>query len=1254
MRTRGFGSTRSGRKRTSMLLAVLLIVASLGIAAPVGATGELGLSISGPGTVQVGTPVAYVISVADPGFEGPIRLTLSNLNARYVVGTDKTMSCEVWLVDGSAEVWLDFERPGQVDIIATDPVSLQSSSFDVQIDVGAPEWIQLFPYDAMAVQGIEQRFCARVVDRMDNVITGIPLTWNLYPEPGSAYATIDNGVFLAHGPGNWTIEVQADIGEEDPLVVTGYVYGLERVDLLVTPQFVDPAAPVPVTITALDYSTGIAAPVPEGTLINVGQWPVVHSFYADATGSVTFVPPPGEPGVMPVSVYLPGSKPVVDYIVMAPPGFGAVRVNLHLDFMVTTEMYGTLNIWTDPAYHVSRDVDHEWHNLVFVAPAGSGQVVLRTPPFAWHPMGFYGRPVQVIPGVITPVDVYQCETTAYVAVPTKDQMPMSKTLVTFEDPAFMSPFKRPHHPSWDYGIGPWEEPVFLSVDAGLPRPFRFGVSGYDQQATQYAFIRELVTGGGIPGAIGSLDLNPNGLPLVPLGVQVMHNDVGRKGEAYFGNGGLGLRVQSEEWGGTALVSPDHYWLLEASLTLTDEGQNEWMYQFGYMPGTVDFYAGELQQLVLDVSYDSIELHTNGSTFPAGSMMPYKLVIWGAEGQVLKGGGLHGWPGQMPLTVSLYEGTEPSGTPVLWTQPALEWLDPLMLPGMPGEYLLVATIDTGPYAGVLSASLPITVTGQHIPGPLAVVRAVPSTPSVAVGNEFSVDIMLDNVEGLYGFQVDMPFPVGIVSGIEIIPGDVLADGETVISQIDDVAGVVSLARTLIGAANTYTGSGRLLTVRFAALAPGVAHFDLMAPPQVEPFVKLAQDPEVSQDPILYATVPAYVNITSGVTGHIQVRRQGKQTPDYIPMVTAIDAGGGRFPLSVDAYTGMRDASYLVDGPYVIEAESQGYLRQLAAVEVISGVPQASLDMVLPFGDINQNDVIDLADLMMLAMNYGSYYYPQGDYNEDMIIDIYDLVALARNMGLVTPNLGPGSALVVVQDTTGAYVEGATVTLTPVATGAIVTESTDYYGMATFDAIPPGYYDLVVTAGGYVTSSRPIFVRSLRHVYDTVVVAPILLEGTMRIILTWGESPRDLDSHLIVPGGFQVYYANRGTLTAYPHAQLDYDHTNGFGPETVTIVPADSEGPSLLEGTYSYYVFNYTKYAQGQATEIPASGAAVQVYMPDGSTHSFTPPAAGTSLWWHVFDLELDAADNVVITEINSMGVGPGTGYWPHSVSMPPKP
>jgi hypothetical protein len=118
---------------------------------------------------------------------------------------------------------------------------------------------------------------------------------------------------------------------------------------------------------------------------------------------------------------------------------------------------------------------------------------------------------------------------------------------------------------------------------------------------------------------------------------------------------------------------------------------------------------------------------------------------------------------------------------------------------------------------------------------------------------------------------------------------------------------------------------------------------------------------------------------------------------------------------------------------------------------------------------------------------------------------------------------------------------------------------------------------------------------------------------KFTLTWGENPSDLDSHLWTPsiGGtaYHVYYANRGSLTAPPYAELDLDDVDGYGPENITI-------KTLSSGTYKYAVYHFA----GTGT-ITTSGARVKVFNSTGLIGEYAVPTTTSSpnWWWYVGDI-----------------------------------
>ena len=86
--------------------------------------------------------------------------------------------------------------------------------------------------------------------------------------------------------------------------------------------------------------------------------------------------------------------------------------------------------------------------------------------------------------------------------------------------------------------------------------------------------------------------------------------------------------------------------------------------------------------------------------------------------------------------------------------------------------------------------------------------------------------------------------------------------------------------------------------------------------------------------------------------------------------------------------------------------------------------------------------------------------------------------------------------------------------------------------------------------------------------------MLSDDEYRIILTWGATPSDLDSHLVGPnmqgtGNFQVYFGNKQyKYEDIVYAELDVDDTTSSVPDTITIIKP------IVAGTYKYSVHDFT--------------------------------------------------------------------------------
>lgn len=127
------------------------------------------------------------------------------------------------------------------------------------------------------------------------------------------------------------------------------------------------------------------------------------------------------------------------------------------------------------------------------------------------------------------------------------------------------------------------------------------------------------------------------------------------------------------------------------------------------------------------------------------------------------------------------------------------------------------------------------------------------------------------------------------------------------------------------------------------------------------------------------------------------------------------------------------------------------------------------------------------------------------------------------------------------------------------------------------------------------------------------------GEMRIVLTWGNQPYDLDSHAVFPYG-ELYYRNKSIyLENTMVASLDRDDTDGEGPETVTVDTKKS-------GSFRYFVYNYSR---DYVTGLARSNAVVWVYRSGYQPKMYTVPLDLTGYVWNVF--RYDSSTNQIINE-----------------------
>ena len=178
-----------------------------------------------------------------------------------------------------------------------------------------------------------------------------------------------------------------------------------------------------------------------------------------------------------------------------------------------------------------------------------------------------------------------------------------------------------------------------------------------------------------------------------------------------------------------------------------------------------------------------------------------------------------------------------------------------------------------------------------------------------------------------------------------------------------------------------------------------------------------------------------------------------------------------------------------------------------------------------------------------------------------------------------------------------------------------------------SIPQGVYQAKASATGFITLDSTIDIQTVTDLQHDFVLSPDLDGKAARIVLTWNDTPPDLDAMLWVPSVnnpsklIKVYYDAKKPKNA--DATLDTDDQDGDGPETITI-------NSMHSGMYCFVV---NKPSPGAIN----SGAKVKLYLADGTSQEFKiNDTNGTKPWgnWTVFKIDTTSGQTQV-NEVNTL-------------------
>lgn len=159
-------------------------------------------------------------------------------------------------------------------------------------------------------------------------------------------------------------------------------------------------------------------------------------------------------------------------------------------------------------------------------------------------------------------------------------------------------------------------------------------------------------------------------------------------------------------------------------------------------------------------------------------------------------------------------------------------------------------------------------------------------------------------------------------------------------------------------------------------------------------------------------------------------------------------------------------------------------------------------------------------------------------------------------------------------------------------------------------------------GYVTSKVLLHFMVGTLWNNRFSISPRLEPGKLRIVVDWGDSPADLDAHLVKAGDYHISFRD---LRNYRElARLDRDATSGFGPETITVDKLDGAG------SYTYLVHDYSDRLSAGSSKLGTARARVMVFNDQELAHTFLAPK-GKGTVWTVFSIA-----NGAVQPLNRLG------------------
>jgi hypothetical protein len=325
--------------------------------------------------------------------------------------------------------------------------------------------------------------------------------------------------------------------------------------------------------------------------------------------------------------------------------------------------------------------------------------------------------------------------------------------------------------------------------------------------------------------------------------------------------------------------------------------------------------------------------------------------------------------------------------------------------------------------------------------------------------------------------------------------------------------------------------------------------------------------------------------------------------------------------------------------------RGSLRDAQTNEAIAGVSVQVSNAAGSVGTV----LSDAAGLYNITVPSGSGYglaFSKAGYQTATVRNVTvfqnEAVTVDRVLFISSSVTGTGAVSGMVTNAfTGAALVGAQVVvrsgLGTQGGAALQTTFTNGSGAYNVAGLNTGYYTAEVSFSGFVTGFfNVVSLGGVNTANQNFSITPVVADNAIRIVLTWGATPFDLDSHLTGPNGinrFHVYFSAKSFTNTTVTANLDVDDVSSYGPETVTLTNAST-------GLFRYSVHDYSNASTTTSSALSNSNARVRVFRGGGAVpvlDEFVPVGFYGNLWT-VFEL-----DDGVVRRVNTISNVSGSSF-----------